>query len=124
MWGAISQLLGIGDAITKITGQIADAKVQLAKAANDQERIKAEERVKTLEAQRDLQLGEAKFTQLNVYARFGFAMPIIIVLWKILVWDQTLRLGTTPDLGDKMWNLIYMVAGFYFVQSITQLIKR
>lgn len=120
----ISQVLGLGESVTRITGQIADAKVQLAKAGNDRERIEGEERVKTLEARRDLQIAEAQHTNANIYARIGFAAPIIIVLWKILVWDQTLRLGSTPDLGDDVWRLIYIVAGFYFLNEVASKFRK
>ena len=120
----IGQLVGLGPAIASITSKIVDARIAKENAVTEQERIHADERVKELEAVRDVQIEESKHSSLNIYARVGFAAPIIIVLWKILVWDQALRLGSTPDLGDKMWNLIYIVAGFYFVQSIAQLLKK
>lgn len=120
----IGSLVGLGDSITKVTGQIADTKVALAKASNDKERIAAEERLGQLQAQQAVLIEESKHTSANVYMRFGFALPIIIILWKILVWDQCLGLGSTPALGKDVWNLIYIVAGFYFVQSITQMLKK
>ena len=120
----IGQLIGLAPSIEKITGQIADYKMKALVAATDQERIHAEERAKELESIRDVQVAESAHTNLNVIARIGFAAPIVIVLWKILVWDQTLGWGTTAALGKDVWNLIYIVAGFYFVQSVAQIIKR
>ena len=122
--GIISQLLGFAPSIASIANKIADTRVALAKTDNDRERDRLNAELAMLENKAQLQAKESEHTSLNVIMRCGFAFPIIIVLWKILVWDQTLQLGSTPDLGDKVWNLIYIVASFYFLHSVTQLLKR
>jgi hypothetical protein len=122
--GIIGQILGFMPSIAGIANKIADTKVALARVEGDRERERLTAELGMLEAQVNLQAREADYTQLNVIMRCGFALPIIIVIWKILVWDQTLQLGSTPALGQDVWNLIYIVAGFYFVHSVAQLVRR
>jgi hypothetical protein len=86
VWGF---LFGLIDPVTRIIGKLADAKVDLAKAQTDQERIHAEERVKGLEARRDVLIAEAG-SRINAMIRAGFALPFVIYNAKLVLWDKVL----------------------------------
>jgi len=42
-----------------------------------------------------------------------FAAPFIVFLWKVVVWDKVLGLGTTDPLDPKMWGVFMLVVGAY-----------
>ena len=116
------------DPITKITETIADARVQLEKAKNDKERLAGEERVKTLEAKRDVLIAEAQSgIKLNALVRSLMAIPVVILLWKLIVFDKVFGhwLGWRTDpLSEDLWWIVVIIIGFYFVDSMTARLKR
>ncbi|WGR74352.1 MULTISPECIES: hypothetical protein [unclassified Bradyrhizobium] len=140
--GWLSILLGLADPIEKITTAIVKARADALNATTEQEKIAAEERVKTLEAQRDLQMSEGKTSRTNMIVRAFAASPVIIVVWKLLVWDKvigsflgcsqapigTCKIFTTDPLDDNQWKIIGVVYGFYFIYElglgVTRIIKR
>jgi hypothetical protein len=42
-----------------------------------------------------------------------FALPFIVFLWKVVIWDKVLGLGTTDPLDPKMWGVFMLVVGAY-----------
>lgn len=43
-----------------------------------------------------------------------FALPFIIFLWKIVVWDKVLGWGRTDPIDPNMWSVFMLVIGAYF----------
>lgn len=119
----LSFLIGLIDPISRIAGKIADVKVEQAKALTDQERIHAEERVKSLEARRDVLVSESG-ARWNGIMRFALALGPCVFLLKIFIWDKVLKLGTTDDLSDNLWYVVTAVIGFYFLYDIAARLKR
>ena len=134
MLAFLSALLGFADPIAKITAALANARVDLAKAANDTEKIHAEERVRTLEIQLNaaasVQAEEAKnpiSAFLNSFMRFLLALPVVAILWKYIMWDKVIgsflgysRSGSifeTDALDPNMWNVVVAVIGFYLLHA-------
>lgn len=114
MLSLIGGLLGIVPAITRIGEEIAKAQVEKAKALTDQERIKADERIKTLEMQRDILVAE----QANASTRWvrpAFAFPFVIYIWKLILWDKVFGWGTTDALSDNLTEIMMIVIGAYFL---------
>jgi hypothetical protein len=116
-------LLGLVDPISRIVGKIADAKVDLAKAQTDTERVHAQERVETLQARRDVLMAESG-TKINGFIRAAFAMPFVIYNAKLVIWDKVLALGATDPLSDELFKVELACIGFYFLYDITARIKR
>jgi len=123
--GPIGAVAGfVGDLLAPVNGiikSLADAKVQLKNAENDEQRIFQQERINALNAKMNLQLGEAPFTRLNAMTRTAAAAGPIIVLLKIFVWDKALGQwtgGYTDPLGEQLWQVIMVVLGFYFVSDM------
>lgn len=130
----LSFLFALINPLSSVVTEIAKAKIAMANAQTDQEKIHAEERVKSLEARRDmliargnLQAAEAQVSPLNVIMRSVIAAPVAILLWKVLVWDKALGQwsgGRTDALDPNLWNVVMAVIGFYFLYEATTTIAR
>lgn len=123
MLAIITSLLGLVDPISRIAGKIADARLASIQASTDRERIEQEERVKALEARRDVLKSESD-GRVNGIIRALLAAPIVVFLWKVIIWDKVLALGTTDDLSENLWYVAMMVLGFYYVHWTVGRLKR
>ena len=59
--------------------------------------------------------------KVNRTVRALMALPVVIWLWKFLVFDKVFGqwLGWKTDpLGDDMWIVVVTIIGFYFVDSM------
>ena len=138
--GLISGLFG---SINHISDAIANEKIALINAKTQQEQIETTERVKTLEARRDLMIAEAGTSHLNIWIRSLIAIGPAAVLLKIFLWDKVIgsfvgcsghtepgTCGTfvTDPLDPNLWQVISVVLGFYFLYEgaigITRIVKR
>jgi hypothetical protein len=119
-------LLGLVDPISRIVGKLADAKVELAKAETDDKRIEAGERVKTLEARRDVLVAESG-NRANAWMRLFIAFGPALYLNKIFIWDKVLGPitgGSTDALDDNLWKVVAAVIGFYFLYEASRFLAR
>jgi hypothetical protein len=123
MLSVITSLLGLIDPISRIAGKIADARIASIQAGTDKERIEQEERVKALEAQRDVLKAESD-GRMNATIRALLATPVVVFLWKVIIWDKVFALGTTDDLSENLWYVTMMVLGFYYVHWTVGRLKR
>lgn len=123
MFAIITSLLGLADPISRIAGKIADARIAATQAATDKERLEQEERVKSLEARRDVLKAESD-GRANAIIRALLAVPVVVFLWKVIIWDKVLALGTTDDLSENLWYVAMMVLGFYYVHWTVGRLKR
>lgn len=124
MWW--TALLGLVDPVSRVAEQIAKAKVASLDATTQQERIAADERVRTLEARRDVLLANAA-NRIDTWTRAGLASPVIVIMWKILVWDKALgqwTRGHTDPLDVNLWWFISVVVAFYFLASAVTIARR
>jgi len=121
IWGLIGFIRGWLDPISKIVGQIADAKVAMRNAQTEDERIASGERINALNARRDLLLTTSRF---DMWVRAGFALPFVIYNVKLVVWDKVLALGSTDPLSSELFRIEMICIGFYFLYEITSRIKR
>ena len=118
--------IGIGT----IASRLAAAYEAREKAKTDKERIAADERIKALQARRDLLIAEAG-NRVNSWMRAALAMPVAIILWKVFVYDKALGQwthGTTEALSPELWQVVMIVIGFYFLadaaSTVTRIVKR
>ena len=123
MLGIITALLGLADPITKIAGKIADAKIASIQATTDKEKIEADERVKALEARARVLEREAD-SKINQFVRAALALPVVVFLWKVIIWDKVLAWGSTDDLSENLWYVSMIVIGFYFASYTVGKLKR
>ena len=56
------------------------------------------------------------------------ALPFVIFLWKVIVWDTVLKLGHTDPLTPEMYGVMSVVIGAYFgsyaVERAAKLLSR
>jgi len=135
MWGTIiggiKALTGFGDAISAIGKAIADARIAAINARTEEEKIAADERVKSLEARRDVLVAEAGISRANMFMRTLIAAPVAMLLWKIFVFDKAFGQwtgGHTDQLTPELWQVVMVVIGFYSLYEgaigIARLAKR
>lgn len=121
MWTTILSLLF--GALPTIVGEIAKARNNALTAKTDLERIASLERVKALEAQRDVLVAESN-TPWNTLGRAFLMAPFGLYFAKLLIWDKLLEWGNTDPLSPILTALAFAIYGFYFATDITRLLKR
>lgn len=125
MWSAIVSLLGglVTGPLKSISNDLKEAYQSKLAAANDAERIQADERINTLEARKSVILA-AQSDPLERLVRIGFAFPFIAYTWKLILWDKILGWGVTDSLSADLTQLMWIVVGGYFVDTIVRRFKK
>ena len=123
MLSIFTSFLSLVDPITRIAGKIADARIAAVQASTDKERIAQEERIRALEARRDVLKAESD-GRVNSIIRALLATPVIVFLWKVIIWDKVFGWGTTDDLSENLWYVTMMTLGFYYVHWTVGRLKR
>ena len=118
----IGWLLGLINPLGKIADKLAAAYAERSNAQTEQQRIAAHERIKALEARRDVILA-AQADPMERWVRIGFAAPFILYIWKLVVWDKLLGWGVTDGLSADLWGILYIVLGGYFVDTVVRRLK-
>lgn len=116
-----------GGVIGQIGEQINKWQEISLQSKNASERIEADRAIAALQARKDVLVAESRDNialRIRVLARMFFGLPLGIFIWKVVVWDKVLGLGVTDGLDTQMWNLMYMVYGFYFASEIAYFMKR
>ena len=116
-------LLGLIDPISRVVNGINAARQAEANAKTDRERVAAQERVKTLEAKRDVLVAEAG-SLMNGRIRAGFALPFVIYNAKLVLWDKVLGLGSTDPLSAELFQVEIACIGFYFLHDAAATVVR
>lgn len=120
MFAALLPLL-IG-AVPAIVRELATARNTLENAKTDRERIYAEERIKALEAHRDVLISEAR-TPWNSITRTAIVAPFVVYIWKLVIYDKIScpwlygDTCSTDPLSPWLVGLAGMTLGFYFLKS-------
>jgi hypothetical protein len=122
MLGLLGLILpGLFTTINGITNAITNEKIAALNAKTDQERIAAEERVTSLQAQRDVLIADSAHSNLDIWMRTIIASGPAFILCKIFFYDK-LGYGTTDIASnDPLWNVIMAVIGFYFLNSMVSI---
>lgn len=85
-------------------------------AETDRQRIAADVDIKRLEAQRDA-LVNGHFNWIPKVVQALFALPFLIYLWKLIIWDKVMGWGTTDSLGQWELGIGATVISFYFLRQ-------
>lgn len=103
-----------GGALNAIGGQLNQAYQARLNAQNDTERIDADQRIATLNAQQSVLIAE-QGSKMTCWIRPAFALPFVIYNCKIIIWDKVLNQGATDPLSPEFWQLQMIVFGAYFL---------
>jgi hypothetical protein len=129
MWGWLANLIG-GPVVT---GLINAYKARLD-ASNTKDRIAADLAAKEIEAE----IAARKEASALIIAEQGrwytaiirplLAFPIIIYLWKVIVWDKVLGLGATDPLtgmvADWSGTILTAYVGGRSIEKVARIFKR
>jgi hypothetical protein len=134
-----SLISGMFGTINGVSKALSDAKIAAINAKTAEEKIHADEQVSTLQARRDVLIGEAASgSRLNMIIRAGLALGPLAILLKVFLWDKVIgslagcsqaAKGTcgqfvTDPLDPNLWNVVTIVLGFYFVSEISLGVSR
>lgn len=121
MWNLLLSL--VTGPLTQISKDLKEAYEAKLNAANDKERIIADERIAVLEARKSSILA-AQSDPIERWVRIGFALPFVAYVNKLILWDKVLALGTTDALSPELSQIMMVVLGGYFVDTIVRRIVR
>ena len=102
--------------LSSISNDIKEAYQSKLQAQNDQERIAADERITTLEARKSTILA-AQSDPMERWIRILFALPFVIYINKLVIWDKVLAWGTTDALSSDLTQLFWIIIGGYFIDG-------
>lgn len=125
--GLLGMLPGAFKSIDKITDAISNERLKKIEAKTKEEQIAAEERVKTLEAQRDALIAQSNKSSVPIYVQSFVGACVAFLVGKLLVWDKALgqwTYGHTDPLGDDLRWIMISVMGFYFLSSTAYILKK
>lgn len=111
MWG---WLINLVNPLKAVGDQLNRAYETKLLAMNDKERIDAEKQISRLEANRDLLLRE-QGSWMTRWIRPALAAPVVIYMWKLIVWDTVLGWGVTPFPGEFIQWYVLTITGAYFI---------
>ena len=98
----------------EVRGYLTDKLKLRLNAENDEHRLDTEKDIAILNAQMEI-IKEEQHSKLTSWIRPAIAAPFVLYLWKIVVWDKMLGLGSTPDLSTEQHAIMGVVIGAYFL---------
>jgi hypothetical protein len=124
--GIFSFLTGLAGPLSTVIGKIADTKVALAKAENADEKAKLAAELDELHARQAVLTGQVGERLIGI-VRVMLALPTVILLWKLEVYDKSLgewTHGHTDQISPEMWRIVFAIIAFYFLYDITARFRR
>lgn len=107
------QLLG-GGVLSSLADKISQAYEMKLKAETDEDKIKAEQYLAHLQAQLTI-LTQEQGRWYTAWIRPMIALPVVIYIWKLIVWDTILQWGVTINPGEFVNWVVLTVIGAYFL---------
>jgi len=126
---------GFFNSVDKLTAAISNERIALINATTDRERIEIQERINSLNAQRDVLMEDSKRSSIDMWLRTAAAIAPILVISKLLAWDKVVGslagcvgkntppscaiFTTDPIPSEQLWFCL-VVYGFLFVHSMVK----
>lgn len=120
MWTVILKLLGIG--LPAVMSQLSKERERLADAKTEADRINSQERIEVLEAKKEVII-QSQGNRLGEVVRLLWAIPFILYVWKLVLWDKVFGYGSTDSLGPILEYILWTVLGGYFILGVTDKFK-
>lgn len=121
MWNILSALFT--GPLKAISNDLKEAYQTKLNAKNDAERIAADERIALLEARKSSVLA-AQSDPYERWVRILLALPFVVYINKLVVWDKVLGWGVTDALSSDLYDIMMIVLAGYFVDSAIKRFKR
>lgn len=117
-------LLGLlSGPLSSISNDLKEAYQSKLAAQNDAERIMADERIALLESRKTTILA-AQSDPVERWVRVGLAFPFVVYINKLVLWDKVLGLGVTDSLSPELSQILMIVLGGYFIDTIAKRVFR
>jgi hypothetical protein len=130
-------ITGLAGPISLVVNKITDLKMARVTAQSDKERAEIDQQIEAVHDRKAVLIAEAGNRiagVLNAGTRMALAMPVIVVLWKLLVWDKTVgpfygcagsagqitpgcEVFRTDILDPNLWYVVMIVSCFYFLAT-------
>lgn len=109
--------------LTAISNDLKEAYQSKLNAKNDAERIAADERITLLEARKSIILA-AQSDPAERWLRIGLAVPVVLYVNKLFIWDKLLGWGVTDNLSPELWQFFWIIVGGFFIDASIKRITR
>lgn len=113
MWGALLSFL-TGGGLRAILGEIRQLQQDRLKAETDTKKLEIGGRVAALQAHAD-EIKAARNNRLIRAVQAAFALPFLVYVYKLVIWDKVFGLGATDGLSPELWRTYWIVLGGFFV---------
>lgn len=120
----IKAILGFGETVKSISGDIARVRIAAKEAETEEKRIEAGIEGTILEKRAQVLAAEASGSRWNQGFRIFLSIPAALIIWKIVVYDEMLGLGSTKIHSAEIWWYIMAVVGFYLLNRTIQVARR
>jgi len=105
----------LGGGLSAIGDQLNRAYAAKLAATTSEATLAAEKEIALLAAKREVLLAEVGAGGLRSWIRPLFALPFVIYIWKLVVWDKVLGYGSTDSLSPDLANIMMLIIGAYFL---------
>lgn len=106
-----------------ISNDIKELQIAKLQAQNDSERLAYDERINILEARKSV-IQSSQSDRLWRIGRALLALPFIVYINKLIVWDKVLAWGTTDPLSPDLTYIMMMIVGSYFLDAGIRMFKK
>lgn len=124
VWKLLTWALSFASSGT--VGRVLDTLDKKTDAQTERERTHAEvtkevirAEVEAQKAGRDILIAE-QGRWYTAIIRPLFALPFVIYIWKLVVWDKVLSLGVTDPLSAQLSDIMLTVIGAFFIGRTTE----
>jgi hypothetical protein len=97
-----------------ITGQLKDAYRMKLEAETSEKKLEADTYIAHLQAQQEVLLTE-QGRWLTAWIRPAMALPVVLYMWKLIIWDTLLQWGVTQNPGEFVNWMVVTVIGAYML---------
>jgi hypothetical protein len=110
-----SLITGLFTTVNTVTQALSNERINLVNATTEREKAEIQERISALTATANALAAESAKSSLPAVVQMMMALPFIVYIAKVIVWDKVLGWGSTDTLDPHEWYLCYVVYGFFFV---------
>lgn len=111
-----------GGGVKGLASELRQAHKDRLDAANDADRVAADERMNLVMSRVEAQTRGAGSAWAKIM-RAAFALPFVIYIAKLVVWDKVLGWGTTDPLSPYLEGISWTIITFYFLDNTVRLIR-
>lgn len=120
----LSWLLALVNPIEAIGKQLNHAYSLKLHSQNDARRVEAEKLIAKLEAHQNVLIAE-QGSWMTRWIRPALAAPVVVYIWKLVVWDTVLGWGVTPDPGQFVnWYVLTVTGAYFLMRPIEKAFRR